>query len=644
MAIKDNGEENLDLSKELNENNNSKRYCSNCGEELDAEDKFCESCGKPVKTKKISNKQEVSNTTKINKKKYKCPNCGSPLKSFEATCPYCKTEIREIDITNSIKEFTKGLDKIQSRVMPKYEKNPSLLKKVIGKDFNKKDKKEKFEQEFKEKRTNDLVNYIINYPIPNSKEDLLEFMILSTTNVNLRDDIDDEIQQAWITKMKQINQKAKITIKDKDDLDKITRLYNQKIDELNKKKNTNRILVICGIMLYFVLFGLLINPIGSIIILLLLIALGLFTCSKLSEKKIIDVDLKLSKKLIQIICCICVILAFIIFLINIIGSHQSNISSENYENGEAETKIDYRTAEEFEKALNNGKKVNGKIVKFIVIDYKPNSTLGINCWAGEHLNFISEEELDVQSGDTIIGKVTEEPNKLFSGSWKIKYNVLSMEKQEEKKEEEDKADNSNEQEDEKKDLDSKTIIMIVLPEEYIGKDAKSVENEMKGIGYTNIVLFTKETTDSKNKDGSIFEFTIAGKKYERGDTFTSTDEVKIGYWKYVGKKLDEIVLPQSNSKLGKDFDDEMSSEKVRYYFNLNGVNATITDGVYEYLEYLKSLGYQVEITNVTNKNPYAGFHTYETNFKVYSNDISWTMYLSIQDEKYIEYEFDINLK
>ena len=200
----------------------------------------------------------------------------------------------------------------------------------------------------------------------------------------------------------------------------------------------------------------------------------------------------------------------------------------------------------------------------------------------------------------------------------------------------------------------KPIIMLVLPEEYIGQDAKDVEEEMKELGYKNVVLYTKETTDANNKDGSIFEFSIAGKNYERGDTFNSSDEVKIGYWKYVGKKLDKIVFPESNSKLGKDFDAEMTSENVRYYFNVDGLKntpklkkygeATITDGVYDYLEYLKSLGYQVEITNVSNKEPYTGYHTYETNFKVSSNDIAWTMYLSIQDEKYIEYEFDINLK
>lgn len=90
--------------------------------------------------------------------------------------------------------------------------------------------------------------------------------------------------------------------------------------------------------------------------------------------------------------------------------------------------LDYADAASFEKALNDGKKVNGKIVQFEVIEYKPDSILGVNCWAGEHLNFISEDKLDVESGNIIVGKITKEPSKTLTGSWKIYYDVLSITK------------------------------------------------------------------------------------------------------------------------------------------------------------------------------------------------------------------------
>ena len=88
---------------------------------------------------------------------------------------------------------------------------------------------------------------------------------------------------------------------------------------------------------------------------------------------------------------------------------------------------DYNDAESFEKALNDGKKVNGSIVKFVVNDYKPDSALGINVWAGEHLNFISQKEKNVSAGDTVIAYVTGEPSKVFA-SWEIPCEVLVIDK------------------------------------------------------------------------------------------------------------------------------------------------------------------------------------------------------------------------
>jgi hypothetical protein len=94
-----------------------------------------------------------------------------------------------------------------------------------------------------------------------------------------------------------------------------------------------------------------------------------------------------------------------------------------YTNGELA--IDYTDAVSFEKALNDGEKVNGKIVQFDVVAYEPDSALGIDCWSGEHLNFISEYELDVNVGDIIVGYVTQEASKSL-GSWKIPYEVLEI--------------------------------------------------------------------------------------------------------------------------------------------------------------------------------------------------------------------------
>lgn len=113
-----------------------------------------------------------------------------------------------------------------------------------------------------------------------------------------------------------------------------------------------------------------------------------------------------------------------------------------------------------------------------------------------------------------------------------------------------------------------------------------------------------------------------------------------------------VILPEPSSKLGKDFDSKSST--TVFYINVDGIKnkpiiktwngATVTDGVAEYLDKLTAEGFNVQITSQDSKSPYSGFTYYETYFDVSNGELSWTMYLNIQSEKYIEYELDINLQ
>ena len=84
-----------------------------------------------------------------------------------------------------------------------------------------------------------------------------------------------------------------------------------------------------------------------------------------------------------------------------------------------EVMIDYGDAESFEAALNVGKNLEGKVVRFIAGEFHPQSKLGYNVWAGEHLNFVSSRNPDIQEGDTVTVKTTTIEN--MAGSWVINY-------------------------------------------------------------------------------------------------------------------------------------------------------------------------------------------------------------------------------
>ena len=85
--------------------------------------------------------------------------------------------------------------------------------------------------------------------------------------------------------------------------------------------------------------------------------------------------------------------------------------------------IDYGNAEAFEAALNRGENLEGKTVSFVAKELHPDSKLGYDIWAGEHLNFVSSRNPDIKEGSTVTVKTKTIENLL--GSWVISYEVVN---------------------------------------------------------------------------------------------------------------------------------------------------------------------------------------------------------------------------
>ena len=305
--------------------------------------------------------------------------------------------------------------------------------------------------------------------------------------------------------------------------------------------------------------------------------------------------------------------------------------------------IDYQNEKDFEKAINNGKKVINKIVKFAVKEYKPNSALGINCWSGEHLNFVSTQEIEVQKGDEVIGRITKEPLE-FLGSWKIEYEVLKIIKKEKIIKEDE-----NIKKEEKEVKNEEKIIKINLSV-YINKNYLEVVDELKETGFTNVITEKKETKDEKNADKTVNEILVDNKEITKNDTeFNKNSEIKVIFWELTELTPEELIKPPKGSKLEKDYETE--SKNDIYYINIEGIKnvptikkwgkATITDGVYEYFEYLEKHGFKIKVTKSKSREPYSGFWYYESEFTATKDGKTWKLYCDIQDEKYVEYEFRI---
>lgn len=200
-------------------------FCINCGQRLQEGAKFCANCGKAVNNnstaqRKITYEGEV----------HKCPNCGAVVNSFIANCPACGYEFRGTKASNTIKEFASKLENIETK--REYEKPRGLFAKLSS-------------QQTISKADEQKISLIKSFPVPNTKEDMLEFMILATSSMrmsvydstnNTISKGEKEVNAAWLAKAEQVYEKAKRVYSASDVFTEINEIYNQCLEKIKKTR------------------------------------------------------------------------------------------------------------------------------------------------------------------------------------------------------------------------------------------------------------------------------------------------------------------------------------------------------------------------------------------------------------------------
>lgn len=242
-------------------------FCINCGQELAEGAKFCAGCGKAVK----GNSSTTQRKTVYDGEIHKCPNCGEVLSSFVTVCPSCGHELRGTTASNSVRELAMKLQQIESG---RISKNNAM-----------------FGRSSASKQTDDIdeqkINLIKSFAIPNTKEDILEFAVLAASNID-RNAYDEsygylsqrmnarrrDVSNAWMSKLEQAYQKARIVLANDPRMKEIQGLYDSTHKSVNKVKWRTWKLV--GII-YGVLFA-----VVAVILLIVFISISV------SEKKEIE--------------------------------------------------------------------------------------------------------------------------------------------------------------------------------------------------------------------------------------------------------------------------------------------------------------------------------------------------------------------
>lgn len=181
-------------------------FCINCGCKLTDGAKFCYECGKQVEAPEVNKKTQ--RTMVYDGEIHKCPNCGDILDAHELVCESCGYERRGGVVTHSIQEFTESISLAATEL--------------------------------------DKATIIRNYPIPNTKEDIFEFLILSSSNITGQ--TSRVVFDAWVAKIEQCYKKARVSYLHAPDFKKIQMIYDDVNKKITKERNKLRVLPMGGIL------------------------------------------------------------------------------------------------------------------------------------------------------------------------------------------------------------------------------------------------------------------------------------------------------------------------------------------------------------------------------------------------------------
>ena len=223
-------------------------FCINCGHALAEGAHFCGNCGVAIGE---ANTETSQRKTVYDGEVYKCPNCAEILNSFMPSCPGCGYELRGAKGASVVKEFAEKLEKIENtREVGERGFFTEILSALDAEKLNKTDEGK--------------INLIRSFSIPNTKEDILEFMILAASNIDLklygkenRSGINSpqrSISDAWLAKFEQAYEKAKFSFSGYPDFMNIKEIYEKKMIRLEEEKRNKKISERNAIIIFLVLF------------------------------------------------------------------------------------------------------------------------------------------------------------------------------------------------------------------------------------------------------------------------------------------------------------------------------------------------------------------------------------------------------
>ena len=158
----------------------------------------------------------------------KCPACGAIVPSMAAKCPECGYEFTNVEANSSTRLLMQKIDEIQAQYAE------------LTANVDNKDESAIRTRGYQVKRQlNDRTAQLIqNFPIPNTREDLIEFLTLCIGNSKADSvmlDGNDPVTPAWRKKLQQVIAKVKVALPNDQQAQELIDEYEGKRENSKKK-------------------------------------------------------------------------------------------------------------------------------------------------------------------------------------------------------------------------------------------------------------------------------------------------------------------------------------------------------------------------------------------------------------------------
>lgn len=165
-----------------------------------------------------------------------CPACGCSVSSIDLFCPSCGSSLEDKKASSAAQSLASSLNAVDSQ-------REGIIRNFI-----------RTAQDKVSDKATQKAQIIKSFPVPNNKKDLLEFIHMAASNINVKvllgvgnSGLDEDalrteklLSQTWLDKMESIYQKAKALLSGDADMLKIEAIYQAKKQEIENLKEELR--------------------------------------------------------------------------------------------------------------------------------------------------------------------------------------------------------------------------------------------------------------------------------------------------------------------------------------------------------------------------------------------------------------------